>query len=178
MKRWQIFISGILLGLIFGGFVFLVASPKSQPSLTYISPTLPGSITISITGAVVHPGVYTLPVGARINDAITAAGGTIAQAKLDGLSLAQVMDDEDNIFVPTIDVVQRSSNDDSQGKIDINKATAQQLDSLPGIGEEKAQAIIDYREKYGKFSSIEDLLYVPGFGQAIFDSLKDLIDVN
>lgn len=178
MKRWQLFIAGIFSGLIVGGIILIIASPKSQPSLTYISPTLPDRITVSVTGAVVHPGVYTLPVGARLNDAIIASGGATAQAQMDGLSLAQVLDDEDDIFVPTKEDVQSPSKDDSQGKIDINKATAQQLDTLPGIGEEKAQAIIDYREKYGSFSSIEDLLYVPGFGQAIFDSLKDLIDVK
>jgi len=178
MKRWFSFIAGVLLGLMIGGVIYLVASPRVKPSISYISPTNTTKIVISITGAVRNPGVFTLNYGSRINDAIDAAGGLSENAKIDGVSLAQVLEDEENIFIPSTSNDLPSSISKSQGKININTASLEELISLPGIGQEKAQAVIDFRNQHGNFSSIQDLLYVPGFGQGILNSIIDLITVN
>jgi competence protein ComEA len=178
MKRWTFLIGGILLGFIMGGVIYLVASPKYQPSMSFISPTASTKITVSITGSVKIPGVYTLNYGSRVNDVINTAGGILDDANIDGISLAQIVTDEENIYIPSKGISETASDSISQGKINLNTATLEELISLPGIGNEKAQAVIDFRNQHGNFSSIEDLLYVPGFGQGIFDSIKDLIVVN
>jgi competence protein ComEA len=178
MKTWQVFMVGILTGLIIGGAIYLVASPHPQGTINFVSPTQSDIVTISITGQVTHPGVYSLSVGSRINDAITAAGGSLQDANLTGIPLAQLLEDEDHITIPSIESVQNTSISNSQGKINLNTATLEQLESLPGIGEGKAQAIIDFRVNNGKFSSIEDLLAVSGFGPSIYNTIKDMIEAQ
>lgn len=178
MKRWVSFTAGVLLGIMIGGVICLVASPKLNSSISYISPTTTTKIVISITGSVRNPGVFTLNYGSRINDAIEAAGGLSENANVDGVSLAQVLEDEENIFIPSTSNDIPSSISNSQGKINLNTASLEELISLPGIGQEKAQAVIDFRNQHGNFTSIQDLLFVPGFGQGILDSIKNLIVVN
>jgi competence protein ComEA len=178
MKTWQLIIIGILIGLFLGGVIYIVASPHPKGTITFIAPTQSDKVTVSITGQVKAPGVYSLPIGSRINDALIAAGGSLESADLTGVPLAQLLEDEESITIPTREEEQNQSISTSQGKINLNTATLDQLESLPGVGEEKAKAIIDFREIHGKFSSIEDLLAVSGFGPSIFNSIKDKIEVE
>ncbi len=178
MKTCQAVVIGILTGLLLGGAIYWVASPHPQGTISFVSPTQSNSVTISITGQVAHPGVYSLPSGSRINDAIAAAGESLVNADLNGIPLAQLLEDQENIIIPSIETEQTTSLSNSQGKINLNTATLEQLESLPGIGKEKAQEIIDFRTNNGNFSSIEDLLAVPGFGPSIYNTIKDKIEVE
>jgi competence protein ComEA helix-hairpin-helix repeat region len=174
MKTWQSLVLGILIGLAFGGAIYLVASPKVASTVEYVSPTQPTEIAVSVNGKVVHPGLYQLPTGARINDAILAAGGAVDASDLSNINLAETLQDGEMITIGQTS----TSIPSTQGKIDLNTATLDELDALPGIGSQKAQAIIDYRTQNGKFASVDDLLAVPGFGPALVDSIRDMIEVK
>jgi competence protein ComEA len=178
MKTWHLFFLGILIGLLFGGGVFLIAFPVRQSSISYISPTQIESVTVSISGEVKNPGVYTLSIDSRIDDVIRLAGGTLENADLSKLPLAKIIDDEENIEVPAKLTEVNKIQEDSEKKIDLNQATLEELESLPGIGEEKAQAIIDFRNQYGNYSTIEDLMSVPGIGTGLYNSIKTMIEVE
>jgi competence protein ComEA len=174
MKTWQSLIVGILIGLILGGAIYLVASPRISSSIEYSSPTQTTKIYISVNGKISHPGLYALPFGSRVNDAILAAGGVIDESDLTDLNLAELLQDGEQIIIGQSVTI----NATTQGKIDLNTATVDELDTLPGIGSQKAQAIVDYRTQYGNFASIDDLLSVPGFGPALVDSLRNMIKVK
>ncbi len=128
-----------------------------------------GSIVVDVKGNVVSPGVYTLPAGSRVQDAITAAGGFCNEEDGLQINLAKKLTDGEMILVGP---VEQQSN-----LININTAGAEELDSLPGIGEVLSQRILQYREEYGSFYTIEDLKNVQGIGNSVFDKLKDLITV-
>jgi competence protein ComEA len=176
MKPWQLLVIGVLCGILMGGIIFLVASRPSQPSLEIISPTQVTSIVVSVAGEVVHPGVYTLPAGARVNDALQTAGGMTADADASAINLAETLEDGQQIYLPSS--ISTPTLTSEQGKININTASLEELEALPGIGAAKAQAIIDYRNKYGNFQSIDDLLYISGFGPAIIQEIEDSIKVR
>ena len=149
-----------------------------------------GSVFVHIDGAVVAPGVYEL-TGAhpRVNDAVMAAGGLAEDADTSALNLAAVLSDGEKIHVPrkgeAVATGQVSSGAasrpdagaSSSGVININTATAEELDSLPGIGPSTAAAIVEDRERNGPFSSPEDLVRVSGIGEGKFSKLKDQIRV-
>ena len=124
---------------------------------------------LDVKGNVVSPGVYTLPAGSRVQDAITAAGGFCNEEDGLQINLAKKLTDGEMILVGP---VEQQSN-----LININTAGAEELDSLPGIGEVLSQRILQYREEYGSFYTIEDLKNVQGIGNSVFDKLKDLITV-
>ena len=149
------------------------------------------SVTVHVCGAVQKEGVYTLPAGSRIKDAVDAAGGFAQGADTEWLNLAARLEDEWQICVPTKDEAEelramqlkeasgQSDQSDQQkengGKISLNKASREELMKIPGIGEKKAQSIIEYREQNGRFESIEDLMKVPGIKEASFQKLKEYI---
>jgi competence protein ComEA len=176
MKPWQLLVIGILCGILIGGVIFLVGSKPPQPSIDIISSTQMTSIVVSVTGKVAHPGVYTLPVGARVNDAITAAGGVTSDANVSSINLAEILEDGQQIYLSSS--ISNPTQTTEQGKININTATLEELETLPDIGESKAQSIIDYRTNYGSFQSVDDLLYVSGFGPAIIKDIENLIEVK
>lgn len=153
-------------------------------------------VVIHVVGEVNSPGVVTLEEGARIIDAINAAGGKTEEADLSKINLAYVVEDGTQIYIPRINenlnqvelisteagqsVVINNSNineEENNTKVNINTANKEKLETLPGIGETTAQKIIDYREQNGKFIKIEDLQNVSGIGEAKFNSLKDKITV-
>lgn len=155
--------------------------------------TVTASIFVHIDGAVVAPGVYeltgstgTLP---RVNDAVMAAGGLAGDADTSALNLAAVLSDGEKIHVPrqgeAVTTEQTSSGaasrpdagPSSSGVININTATAEELDSLPGVGPSTAAAIVEDRERNGPFASPEDLMRVSGIGEGKFSKLKDQIRV-
>ena len=180
MKTWQTLTVGILIGILIGGGILLVATSNRTAGATiqYISPTQDANITVSVVGLVKQPGVYRLPTGSRINDAISAAGGTLENADLSSINLADWLEDGEQINIEDSQNKPTASTSETQGKININQASLAELDSLPGVGAEKAKAIIDYRNQHGNFVTIKDILYVPGFGTSIFNEIKDLIDIK
>lgn len=142
-------------------------------------------VAVHVSGAVARPGVYELPEGSRANDAIAAAGGALEDADPNALNLARVLSDGEQVVVPTVQESEQQDYADAtgqtsglSGKVNINTASAEQLDTLPGVGESTAQKIIDDREENGPFSSPEDLKRVSGIGEKKYEDLADLITVG
>jgi competence protein ComEA len=147
-----------------------------------------GSAVVHVVGAVRAPGVVELPVGARVEDAVAAAGGAADDADLQRLNLAAPVVDGSRIAVPRVGEplppapdggagVSADASADTSGPLDLNTATADELDELPGIGPTLADAILRERERMGGFRSVEDLKRVRGIGDARFADLKDLVTV-
>jgi competence protein ComEA len=148
-----------------------------------------GNVFIYVCGAVKDPGVYVLPEGSRVYEAIRMAGGMTPEANEAFVNQARVLVDGEQITVFTKEETQGLDPDTfeydipaadqvSQGKININKASAEELTSLSGIGEAKALAIIEYRETNGAFRETSDIMKVSGIGEALYNKIKDDIDVS
>ena len=146
------------------------------------------TIMVHISGQVYKPGLVELESGSRVVDAVNKAGGLKEDADLDRINLAKKLADEEKIYVPKvgentdnvsdISIAEGSSiGGNTDGKIDINNATKEELISLPGIGEVIAGRIIDYR-KNNRFKTIEDIKNVSGIGSKKYEGIKDLIKVN
>lgn len=139
---------------------------------------------VYVCGAVRTPGVFSFKEGARVWEAIEAAGGFLEDARTDYWNQAMVLNDGEMIYVPRIDEdvedpeVKASSQDSEDGRININTASKEQLMGLPGIGESKALQILSYREEHGEFSSTEDIMNVPGIKEAMYSKIKDYIRVD
>jgi competence protein ComEA len=180
MKSWQLVLLGTLFGLLTAGLVLLVATRPVKSAVTILQPSQSTTIMVDVDGAVIHPGVYELSVGSRINDAVQSAGGFSPIADSSGVNLAAVLRDGEKILIPEITATEKLvdlPNSDSI-LVNLNTATADELEQLPGIGPQKASAIITYRESYGNFETISDLLYVPGIGQSIIDTINNYVTVN
>lgn len=137
--------------------------------------TSTAKIICQIKGEVVRPGVYSLDKGSRLQDLVLAAGGFTSEADTNSVSLVSVIEDSGCYIISKLD----NSNDEaSTNLININIATKEQLTSLPGIGEAKAQAIIDYRSQNGNFLSVNDLTKVNGISEKILNQIIDLICVR
>lgn len=137
-------------------------------------------VVIHICGEVSIPGVYELPKGSRIQDAVLAAGGMTERAAESYLNLARILVDGEQILVPDQEMAATAEQvvlEKTSGKVNLNTAEVGQLETLPGIGRAKAQAIVNYRDEIGSFSKIEQIMEVPGIGAAVFKQLQDLIDV-
>lgn len=145
--------------------------------------THPKEIIVHISGQVHNPGVVKLELGARVIDAVNAAGGLKNDADLDKINLAKKLQDEDKIYIPKIgeDIDEKlldfQNSAEDGNKININTCTKEELMSLPGIGEVLADRIIQYREKT-PFKKVEDLMNVSGIGEKKFESIKDMIIVR
>lgn len=178
----QALLAVALVAAISGG-VFLLINRSRGPDMEIIlpSPTAQVQVQVYITGAVQNPDVYALRDGARLKDAIEAAGGPTTEADLASVNLAALVRDQDHWHVPRIGEavsglqVTLANND---GRIDINTATADQLESLPKIGPVLAKAIIQYRESKGSFARVDDLLNVSGIGPGILSAIKDFVKVE
>ncbi|MBT2677424.1 helix-hairpin-helix domain-containing protein [Bacillus sp. ISL-35] len=137
-----------------------------------------------IKGAVTHPGVYEVKEGGRVIDLIEMAGGLENEADAAAINFAMYVQDEMSIYVPRIGEEAPSSlpvqnaGEGTKGKLDLNSAQSADLQTLPGIGPAKAEAIIEYRETSGPFKTIEDLKEISGIGEKTFEKLKDLISVK
>ena len=173
-KRALLVIGSLILLLS----VFIVARGNSQPNeamqvvpITISEP----EIFVDVTGAVNKPGVYTLTGKSRVIDAIKAAGDSAPGADLSTINLARVLKDGEQIYVDSTVVNSsgvRVSKAVRSGPININRATARQLDALDGVGPVIAQRIVDYRKINGSFLTIEDLQKVSGIGAAKFAQIK------
>jgi competence protein ComEA len=141
----------------------------------------PGSskLVVDVAGAVRQPGLHELSPGTRIADAVAAAGGATAKADLNAVNLAAPIADGEQIVVPTRSSgaagVSNGAAPSPTAPLDLNSASLEQLDALPGIGPATAQKILDYRQAHGSFHSIAELDAVPGIGQGRIDQLKGLV---
>lgn len=137
------------------------------------------SVVVHVSGAVAHPGLYVLSDGARVVDAIAAAGGFAADGDDAAVNLARPLTDGEQLHVSAMGEpgVEGASPAAGDGKVNLNTADAAQLDTLPRIGPAMAERIIAWREANGRFTSVEDLLAVSGIGDKMLESLRDLVSV-
>jgi len=152
------------------------AAPAGSPSTTT------GEVVVDVAGAVIRPGVVRLAGAGRVTDAIAAAGGAAADADLNQVNLAAKVSDGDRIYVPRrgeapppAPSTAGSSTGAPTAPVDLNNATAEQLDALPGVGPATAKAIVQYRTQHGRFRAVDDLLSVPGIGPAKLANIKPLV---
>ena len=185
-------IGGILLILVGVGGLFskkeesvegtTVVETTMLAEKTEVSTTQETVIFVDIKGAVKNPGVYQMKVGDRVKDALDAAGGLTAEADSQKVNLAQRVEDQMVIVVPKVGEEAEalpagttSKEVAKEGKVNINTATVEELKTLKGVGEKKAEAIIEYRKKNGSFKTKEDLMKVRGIGKKLFDSFQERI---
>lgn len=141
-------------------------------------------LIVDIKGAVVKPGVYEMNRGERVVHAVEKASGFMEEANRDAINLALILEDEMVIFVPKYGdeeiekLATTVTTSKDNGKININTATAEELEKIPGIGPAKASAIISYRDEFGKFKSVDDLVNVSGIGKKTVEKMVDFIDVK
>ena len=188
-----------VLALAGGVFLAFRSLPQDNPPVRVVLPeqeTAGAEVKVYVTGAVNAPGVYTLFEGARLADAIEAAGGGTDRADMQAVNLALRVKDEDYWHIPEIRRSAATSEDVSSGgvspaaqsapvlhsspagKLDINSAQVDALMSLPGIGEVRAHAIVRHREQNGDYASVDDLLGVPGIGPATLEAVRDLVEAR
>ena len=146
------------------------------------------SIYVSIVGEVKNPGVYILPKGSRMYELINEAGGTTDDADTTAINLVEILEDGTQTLIPKMsnednplgnkDGLNTTSGINSNGQVNINKATVTELETLTGIGQARARAIIEYRDKNGPFSKPEDIMNVAGIKEATYNTLKDEICVK
>ncbi|MBU4175286.1 MAG: ComEA family DNA-binding protein [Actinobacteria bacterium] len=176
----------LLLLLAAGGVVSYV---RSRPRPVEVRETDPEEseserlLTVHVAGAVMAPGLYRLKEGSRVSDALAEAEGPAPDALLDDLNLAARVKDGEKVMVPRAagtasdGTAQAQEDTGTPVTININTATADQLEELPGIGPSLAQRIVDYRRKNGAFSSIDELDNVEGIGSGKLESIRDLVTI-
>ena len=174
MKTFINITYGVLIGLLAAGIIWLAATRPRGESVVLLPTATPGILTVYVSGAVATPGVYTLPEGSRVEAAIEAAGGFVQGAEAENINLAVVLLDGQQVNVPGI----VETGHVNIGRVNINTASAAELDALPGIGPTTAQAIVDYRLQNGPFQVIQDIQNVPGVGPATFALIQDYINVG
>jgi competence protein ComEA len=177
--------SGVLFGLFLAALVWVVArNPSGEAVILRPAPT-EKPVIVYITGAVPRPGVYALPKNARVQDAISAAGGFLAEAEKSQINLAALLEDGEKLDIPYVEgaspvlgtpvpeVITATTE-----LVNINTASLAELDTLPGVGPTTAQRIIDYREQNGPFINTEDIINVQGIGTGTYERMKDQITVG
>jgi competence protein ComEA len=134
-------------------------------------------VTVHVTGAVHTPSLVHLGAGSRVGDAIDAVGGVLADADLEVVNLARRLDDGEQVHVPRVGEREAGATT-GDGRVDLNRADATTLQTLPGVGPTRAAAIVAHRERHGPFSTPGDLRAVSGIGEATFQALADLVVVR
>lgn len=156
-----------------------VVTPVRAPARA--RPAAAKLLVVDVAGAVRRPGLYRLRAGSRIDDAIAAAGGPKAKAQLDTVNLAAPVADGEQVVVPgsgaggVAAASPPAAGSSPSAPLDLNSATLEQLENLPGIGPVTAQKILDYRQQHGAFHSVDELQGVPGIGPAHMAQLKGLV---
>ena len=208
IKEYKIIVICTGLGLLVGGFFLLKPAPETpvketnlQAEVAAVSkdsstekevkeekeePVEQDLITVDVKGAVKAPGIYDLPVGSRVNDAVQKAGGLTEQADSKSLNLAQKVSDEALVYVPTKGEEAASqqtgsgvaSSTSKEKKVNLNKASLEEIKQVKGLGGKRAQDIIDHRETNGKFKSVDELKKVSGIGAKTIEKLKDYVTVD
>lgn len=209
IKEYKIIVICAGLGLALGGFFLLKPSTQTPVTETNLQAEVAAVskdsssekeikkeekdespeqdlITVDVKGAVKSPGIYDLPVGSRVHDAVQKAGGLTDEADSKSLNLAQKVSDEALVYVPTKGEEAASQQAASgttpstskEKKINLNKASLEELKQIKGLGGKRAQDIIDHREANGKFKSVDELKKVSGIGAKTIEKLKDYVTVD
>lgn len=205
IKEYKIIVICTGLGLLVGGFFLLkpdsqtpIKETNLQAEVAAVSkdsstekeekeePVEQDLITVDVKGAVKSPGIYDLPVGSRVNDAVQKAGGLTEEAASKSLNLAQKVSDEALVYVPAKGEEVASektgsgtaSSTSKEKKVNINKASLEELKQVKGLGGKRAQDIIDHRETNGKFKSVDELKKVSGIGAKTIEKLKEYVTVD
>ena len=203
IKEYKIIVICASLGLVLGGFFLLkpvAQTPAKESNLQTEVTTVSKDeqedknqkeevveqdlITVDVKGAVKSPGIYDLPVGSRINDAVQKAGGLTDNADSKSINLAQRISDEALVYVPTKEEATNqeahssASNTKENKKVNLNKASLEELKQVKGLGAKRAQDIIDHRESNGKFKSVDELKKVSGIGAKTIEKLKEYVTVD
>ena len=190
MKNILYVLLGLMAGFALAGVLFFVSrAPEGESIILQPAPTK-APLAVHVIGAVPRPGLYEFAEGSRIQDAIDAAGGLLTDANLGALNLAQLLEDGQQLDIPYKDGAASTGESVAapelpaateapiDGLININTATLEELDALPGIGPTTAQNIIDYRTENGPFSTIDELDNVSGIGPATLDQIRNMITVD
>jgi len=155
--------------------------PRHLPFVTIppSSTTMPQEVVVHVAGAVLHPGLYHRPAGDRVADLLEAAGGPLEEADLDRLNLAEPLLDGIRVWVPSVAELQDPlpATEVGAGPVDLNRATASQLEALTGVGPSLSAAILDHRDRFGPFGVVDDLLAVSGIGPAKLAGLRDQVRI-
>ena len=209
IKEYKIIVICAVLGLALGGFFLLkptsqtpVKETNLQAEVVAVSKETSTEkevkkeekdespeqdlITVDVKGAVKSPGIYDLPLGSRVHDAVQKAGGLTEEADSKSLNLAQKVSDEALVYVPTKGEEAASQQAASgttpstskEKKVNLNKASLEELKQVKGLGGKRAQDIIDHREANGKFKSVDELKKVSGIGAKTIEKLKDYVTVD
>ena len=209
IKEYKIIVICAGLGLALGGFFLLKPSTQKPVTETNLQAEVAAVskdsssekeikreekeespeqdlITVDVKGAVKSPGIYDLPVGSRVHDAVQKAGGLTEEADSKSLNLAQKVSDEALVYVPTKGEEAASQQATSgttpssskEKKVNLNKASLEELKQVKGLGGKRAQDIIDHREANGKFKSVDELKKVSGIGAKTIEKLKDYVTVD
>lgn len=209
IKEYKIIVICACLGLALGGFFLLKPSSQTSVKETNLQAEVAAVsketstekevkkeekdespeqdlITVDVKGAVKSPGIYDLPVGSRVHDAVQKAGGLTEEADSKSLNLAQKVSDEALVYVPTKGEEAASQqvasgttpSTSKEKKINLNKASLEELKQVKGLGGKRAQDIIDHREANGKFKSVDELKKVSGIGAKTIEKLKDYVTVD
>ena len=218
IKEYKLFLGLAAVGLMMGGVFLFWPKPAQQAPETAISQlemvdretssmedrslssssqqrseekteSTQAKIMVDVKGAVRQAGVYELPVGSRVYDAVQKAGGMTDEANSQSVNLAQKLEDESIVYVAkngeeVAPVTSPSAgttggeNQQKDGKVNLNKATEAELQTISGIGQKRAQDIIAYREEKGKFQSVDELKNVSGIGQKTLEKLKEHVTVD
>ena len=182
-KRGLVILLTLTVGL--GGFYFLNSRPQAEPVVIQEIPTAATeSVTtlliINVAGKVKNPGIYQLPPGSRVVDALEAAGQQLKGVDISDINLARVLVDGEQILIGsnrTVSGKVAAKKITADNPLDINRATIAQLDTLPGIGPVTAQRIIDYRTKAGRINAVDELKKISGLGGVKFEEIKALLRV-
>lgn len=160
----------------------LAGGPTATEPLPTLDP-VDHEVVVHVSGDVAAPGIYRLSDGARVADAIDAAGGALPGVVLDGLNLARPLTDGEEVIVRR-PAAHRGAEEPGRpdawrpdGRLDLNLATAEDLQSLPGVGPVTAERIIEHRQRVGRFAAVTDLRAVPGIGEKRLQALADLVTV-
>lgn len=185
LNNIKLVVIGVLSGLLAAAMILLVSAPGHGEPVVLLPTPEKADLSIFVTGAVTNPGVYRLPVGSRVENAIQAAGGWSIDADQNALNLAAFLTDGQTVFVPipgeeppVYPDISRSTTEWTGPLININTASAEILDELPGIGPSKAADIVAFRQNNGAFDTIEAIQEVPGIGPGLFENIQDLITVS
>jgi competence protein ComEA len=170
--------------------LFQALDERSAPPIIIEDAAANLPVVVEVRGEVAMPGVYDLSPGARLQDAITAAGGLSKEADLSTVNLARRLRDGELVVIPALPAPgstpsaptaaagEATSADDSRDKININTATAEELEALPAVGEVTAARIVAYREQNGPFRSVDDLIHVQGISDRTIDEFRDLVTIG
>ena len=176
---WKVIIFSLVVVIVFG-LVLLIMNPTNPTPVTVRNAGDESNRQVSVYGAVKNPGTYEYKGNIRVSDVVELAGGLAENADSEFSNLSKRVNDGETIIIPTLGLFQPTLTSSVQEgtKINLNTADRNELMSLPGIGEKRADDIIELREKKGGFKRIEELLEIPGIGEKLLESIYDRLFIE